>query len=220
MITTKDEHARLAAYYAKRASVFEQVYAIPERQSDLANLRERVREALSGHRVLELACGTGYWTAQIASIAHSVLATDINPEMLALAKAKQLPEDKVQFALGDAFDPQVEGIFTACFLAFWWSHVKREEQESYLATLRKKSGKDVLLVMIDNSYVESDSTTIARTDAEGNTYQIRTLPSGERCEVIKNYPSDSLLRKKLAASVKEIRITRSMHYWMLTGRFK
>jgi SAM-dependent methyltransferase len=214
------EHAELATYYAKRANIFEQVYAVPERQADLVKLKERVRETLRGHRVLELACGTGYWTEQIASVAESVLATDINPEVLDHAKAKNLPADKVQFAIGDAFDPKFDGVFTACFLGFWWSHVKRQEQETFLEMLRNKLGKDVLLVMIDNAYVESDSTTIARTDLEGNTYQIRTLPGGERCEVIKNYPTDSALRKKLAASVKEIRIVRWENYWMLTGRFK
>lgn len=214
------DHADLAAYYAKRADIFEQVYAIPERQEDLAALRERVRDAMRDHDVLEIACGTGYWTAQIAQVATSVLATDINSEMIELAKAKNLPANKVQFALADAFDPQVTGTYTACFLGFWWSHVKRQEQEPFLKMLRAKLGKDVLLVMIDNAYVESDSTTIAWTDLDGNTYQIRTLPSGERFEVIKNYPTDSALRKKLADFVKEIRIVRSENYWMLTGRLK
>ncbi|MGZ5818940.1 MAG: class I SAM-dependent methyltransferase, partial [Burkholderiaceae bacterium] len=208
-------------YYAKLADKYDQDYITAEQQSDLAKLHERVREVLSGHRVLELACGTGHWTEQFAASAASVLATDISPEMLERAKAKGLSSDKVQFRLMDAFEPDVEGgDFTACFAGFWWSHVKRQEQESFLAMLRKKLGKDTLLVLLDDCHVESDSTVIARTDLEGNTFQLRTLPNGERYQVLKNYPTDSALRKRFVESVKEIRILRLENFWMLTGRFK
>jgi len=210
----------MAAYYAKRAETYEQVYDRPERQADLAVLRERLCEVLRDQRVLEIACGTGYWTAQFAESAQSVLATDINAEMIDIAKAKGMPAEKVRFALADAFDLTLEGTYSACFAGFWWSHVLRQEQEGFLLKLREKLGKDTWLVLIDNVYVEGSSTTIARTDLQGNTFQIRTLPNGERYEVLKNFPTDSALRKKMGAVVKEIRILRLEHYWMLTCRFK
>ena len=210
----------MAAYYAARASHYEEIYDKPERKAELALLHEKVRAALHGHDVLEIACGTGYWTAQFASEAASVLATDINPEVLAVAQRKGLPADKVQFALADAFEVDVDRKYSACFAGFLWSHVKRQEQAGFLAHLREKLGKDTLLVLIDNSYVEGSNTPIARTDLEGNTYQIRRLPNGERYEVLKNFPTDSALRKKLAGAVTEIRILRLEHYWMLTGRLK
>lgn len=207
-------------YYAKRANDYEKIYDKPERQADLALLKERVREALRGQDVLEIACGTGYWTQQIGQSANSVLATDISPEMIEVAKAKGLPADKVRFALADAFDLPSGETYTACLAGFWWSHVLRQEQESYLLKLREKLGKDTLLVLIDNVYVDGSSTVIARTDLQGNTFQIRTLPTGERYEVLKNFPTDSALRKRMGAAVKEIRILRLEHYWMLTCRFK
>jgi SAM-dependent methyltransferase len=210
----------MGAYYAARASHYEEIYDKPERQEELALLRDKVRDTLRGHDVLELACGTGYWTTQFAPEAASVLATDINPEVITVARGKRLPPDKVQFALGNAFKLEVGGKYSACFAGFLWSHVKRQEQAGFLEHLRKKLGKDTLLVLIDNSYVEGSNTPIARTDLEGNTYQIRRLPNGERYEVLKNFPTDSGLRKKLAAAVKDIRIVRLEHYWMLTGRLK
>lgn len=216
----KTDRAELAAYYAQSAGVYEEIYDKPERQADLAVLRERVIEALRGQRVLELACGTGYWTAQYAPSAESVLATDINQEMLEVAQGKRLPADKVQFALADAFDLQLDRAFSACFAGFLWSHVKRQEQARFLEQLREKLGKDVLLVMLDNVYVEGSNTPIARTDLDGNTYQIRTLAKGVRWEVLKNFPTDSALKKKLSPYVKELRILRLEHYWMLTCRLK
>jgi len=99
----------MAAYYAARASHYEEIYDKPERQAELALLHEKVRDTLRGHDVLELACGTGYWTAQFAPAAASVLATDISPEVLAVARAKGLPVDQVRFALGNAFALDLEG---------------------------------------------------------------------------------------------------------------
>lgn len=210
----------LAVYYANCADDYEQVYDKPERQADLAILKERVGETLAHQRVLEIACGTGYWTRVLAQAAESVLAIDINQKMIGLAKAKGLPDHKVRFAVADAFDLQLQETFSACFAGFWWSHVKRQDQAGFLEQLRKKLGKDTLLVLADNVYVEGSSTSIARTDLDGNTYQIRTLPNGERYEVVKNFPTDSGLRKRLGPFLKDIRIVRMEHYWMLTGRFK
>jgi SAM-dependent methyltransferase len=209
-----------AQFYAKSASNHDRVYDKPERQHDLAEMRRHVADALRGHVVLELACGTGYWTNIIAESADSVVATDINPEMIALAKLRKLPAEKVQFRVADAYNlPDDLGSFTAVFIGFWWSHVKREQQEKFLAHLRSKVG-DVFIVLLDDVYVEGSSETVARTDLEGNTYYIGVAPDGERYEIPKTYPSDSALRKKLASSVREIKIARLEYYWMLTCRLK
>jgi SAM-dependent methyltransferase len=217
-------HETLQRYYALNAAAIENVYDKPERQADLALLREKVPALLRGHKVLEIACGTGYWTRLIGASAASVHAIDINEEALALARARQPGNDEgdnVTFAQADAFDlPPTLGEYTAVFAGFWWSHVKREEQERLLAQWRAKLGKDVLVVLLDNVYVDGSSTVVARTDQEGNTYQFRTLASGERLEIVKNFPTDSYLRKKLAAAVKEIRIERWQYYWLLTARLK
>lgn len=221
MTITNNECSDLAAYYARCAGTHEDAYRKPERQADLAILHDRVRDAVRGHRVLEVACGAGYWTGQLAQSAASVLATDINPQMIERAQARGLPAGKLRFALANAYDLDIEeNGFSACFAGSWWSHVKRQDQAGFLEHLREKSGKGACLVMLDDAYVEGSSISIARTDLEGNTYQIRTLPDGQRCEVLKNFPTDSALRKKMAATVKDLRIIRLAHYWMLTGKFK
>ena len=210
-----------AQFYAKSASNHDRIYDRPERQDDLAAMRGHVAEILRGHTVLELACGTGYWTRIIAEVADKVVATDINPEMIAMARLRQMPADKVELRVADAYDlPADIGDFTAVFIGFWWSHVKREEQEKFLAQLKARVGKDMFVVLLDDAYVEGSSDTVARTDHEGNTYHIRTAPDGERYEIPKTYPSDSALRKKLATSVREIRIVRLEYYWLLTCRLK
>ena len=212
------------AYYTQRAQTYEEMYAKPDRQDALAMLHERVAELLEGHRALELGCGTGYWTEQIIESAESVCALDTNARMIEIAKAKRLPEEQAQFLLADAFNVNVEtdldGDFSACFAGFWWSHVKREEQAKHLENLRARIGKGGVLVMIDTSFVEGVDTPIAHTDMEGNTYQIERLPSGERYDILKNFPTDSALRKKIGVSVTDLRVLRLDHYWMVSGKFK
>lgn len=213
-------HTDLESYYTQRADGYDAVYAAAAQQADLAILRERVPAALAGHNVLELACGSAYWTALLAESADFVLATDNNPAMLKAAQQRDLPMGKVQIAQIDALDLQLDGGYSACFAGFFWSHIKREDQARFLAGVRQAVGKDGLLVLVDDTYQEHDAAPVARTDAQGNTYQIETLGNGERYEYVKNFPTDSWLRKHLAPAAKEIRILRLEHYWMLTCRLK
>lgn len=213
----------MAEYYAKRAASYEEIYTRPERQDELLTLQVRVQELLEGHDVLELGCGTGFWTEQLAASAKSVTATDINPEVMKLAQAKGFPPEKVHFALADAFNLQLDRPYTAVFFGFLWSHIAREDQNRFLTHMREKLGSNTFMVMLDNSYVEGSSTTIARTDLKGNTFQHRRLPGvpdGDRYEILKNFPSDSNLRKRLASDTRDLRILRMEHYWLLNCRLK
>jgi SAM-dependent methyltransferase len=221
MNTTNLITGQPAEYYAKMAEQYDAVYDKEEREDDQEDLCDHVAEALAGHIVLELACGTGFWTEIASESALSIVATDINPNLIALARTRGLPEEQVSFRVADAFNlPGDLGEFTAILVGFWWSHVARADQEKLLAHWRANFGKDIMIVLLDDTYVEGTSDTVARTDLEGNTYQIKTAPDGVRYEILKNYPSDSALRKKLASSVREIKITRLEHFWMLTARLK
>jgi ubiquinone/menaquinone biosynthesis C-methylase UbiE len=119
---------KLADYYARRAPEYERFYDKPERQADLSLLRERVARLFAGRRVLEIACGTGYWTAVMAPEAREVMALDVNEEVLALAREKPLPAGKVEFKLADAFAlPDLGRRHDGLFAGFWWSHVPRAD---------------------------------------------------------------------------------------------
>ncbi len=205
----------LPLYYSQRAAHYDEIYQRPERQPELQGLCTQLTQLVQDKNVLEVACGTAYWTAHCAKHASSVLATDSNPDMLALARKKLSGQPQVQFQQADAF-ALPEGDYNACVAGFWWSHVKRSEQTDFLEQLQRVVGSGSTLVMFDNCYVDGDSTPIARTDAEGNTYQIRRLPDGSRHEVIKNFYTDSTLRKKLAQHARDIRVVRGHYFWMLT----
>jgi len=211
----------VARYYASSTQAADAALSRAERANDLSKMRDRIAQLVRGQAVLELACGTGYWTEVIAATAERVLATDILDEMIERAQRRRLPEGRVSFRRVDGLDlPEDLGAFSCVFIGFWWSHLKRDEQDALLAQLRARLGPDVTLILLDDAYVEGSSTTIARTDAQGNTYEIVATPDGERFELPKNYPADSALRKRLGGDVREIRIERLTYYWLLTCRLK
>ncbi len=192
-----------------------------DRQDDLDDVAEQVAELMRDHTVLELGCGTGFFTDVIAETAKSVLATDISEAMLEVAREHGEGLENVEYRVVDALSlPTDIGQFSAVFAGFLWSHFTKDQQDAFLAGLRARIGKDTLLVLIDDEYVEGASPTTARTDAQGNTFAQFVDADGKRHELPKNYPTDSALRKRLGTAVREIKIGRWDSCWALTCRLK
>ena len=74
--------------------------------------------------------------------------------------------------------------------------------------------------MLDNRYVEGSSTPISRRDAEGNTYQVRALLSGETHEVLKNFPSARELAQAVRPFAAEAWLEETAYYWLLVFRLR
>jgi SAM-dependent methyltransferase len=191
--------AELVDYYRRRAAEYEAIYAKPERQPDLALLRERIPGKLRGARVLEVACGTGYWTQLIAGVAAHVVATDVAEEPMRIAQSKSYKQRPV-FSLTDAYAlPETLGRFDAALAVFWWSHIPRQRIAEFLASLHRRLEPGARVVLMDNLYVEGSSTALSEIDADGNTYQLRRLGDGAEVRVLKNFPSEAELRSQLPA---------------------
>ncbi len=207
-------------YYARRAGEYESIYHKPERQHDLRLLESRIAEQFAGCNVLEIACGTGYWTQYASRTARSITATDINPEVIAIAKTKTygvVPH----FLIADAYTPQdIAGTFDALLSAFWWSHVPKQQLAEFLGNLHKRLPPGSLMVFMDNRYVEGSSTSPAITDESGDTFQSRILKDGTTHRVLKNFPSSEEIKNALARCAEDIQVTELEYYWLATCRTK
>ena len=204
----------LLQYYAQRAREYEEIYARPERQADLDRVRPWLRGELHGHRVLEVACGTGYWTAWLAPVAEGIVATDAGAEVLGAARQKSYPPERVRFAGADAYDlGAVSGEFSAAFAGFFWSHVPRARVPEFLWSLHRRLGPGARVVFLDNRFVAGSSTPIARRDDAGDTYQRRWLGDGTEHKVLKNFWSPAKLRAALGADARGLRIVEFEYYW-------
>ncbi len=217
MTTSNDIVEDLRVYYARRAPTYERVYHKPERQTDLRAMEAWVAQAFAGRRVLEVACGTGWWTPHGARDCLSWLATDLNPETMDIAQTKALPEGKLQFATVDAYTFAELGdtTFDAAFAGCWWSHVPLARLPRWLEGLHARLEPDALVVMLDNRFVPASSTPITRRDAEGNSYQTRTLDDGSVHEVLKNFPSRDQAFAALGPRARDPQWIEFDHYWVL-----
>jgi demethylmenaquinone methyltransferase/2-methoxy-6-polyprenyl-1,4-benzoquinol methylase len=208
-------------YYSRRAAEYERIYEKPERQAELDWLRKRVPEVFRGRTVLEIACGTGYWTQFIAREARRVQACDINEAVLEIAREKPIPPGRASFFRADALT--LEGVPEGCdaaFAGFWWSHVKKGELRGFVSRLDAKLARGSVIAILDNRFVEGSSTPISRRDAEGNTYQMRKLANGEDYEVVKNFPTEDELRAAVAEVAAEAHLETLRYYWLLVFRTK
>jgi cyclopropane fatty-acyl-phospholipid synthase-like methyltransferase len=213
----------LGAYYERRAVEYDAIYEKPERQGDLAALKRRLRELFLGRRVLEIAAGTGYWTEHIAATAETVLATDVSPAPLQIARRRLETANSrygggasVTFQLLDAFRLEdVLGEFDALFAGFWWSHMGIAQIPHFLAGVANQLSPSSLVVMIDNRYVEGSNHPITRTDEDGNTYQRRVLSDGSSWEVLKNFASPDQLLHSVRPYADEASVENLTYYWLL-----
>lgn len=208
----------MQAYYAQRAAYYERVYFKPERQHELREMEAWLPKVFTDRDVLEVACGTGWWTPHGARDCRSWLATDLNPETLAIARDKPLPAAKVRFATADAYaldSVAALGPFNAAFTGCWWSHVPLQRLDAWLALLHTRLSPGSVVVMLDNRFVREQSTTLTRRDTAGNTYQNRTLDDGSVHEVLKNFPTPEEAIARLGPRARHAQWRAWEHYWAL-----
>ena len=207
----------LIKYYAHRAREYELIYDKPERQADLDYVANYLKKTFTDQSVYEVACGTGYWTQHIAQTACSVTATDINPEVLEVAKRKAFPQQNVTFDVADIYAlPAPKQPFDAGFGGFIWSHVPLVQLPDVIASFHQTIKKGGRVVWIDNRYVSESSTPIAERDDVGNTYQRRRLRSGEEHLILKNFSSEEELQNAVEDCASNIQIIRLSYFWILT----
>jgi SAM-dependent methyltransferase len=210
-------------YYRQRAPEYDEVYAKPERQADLTELKVLLLPLVAGRHVLELAAGTGYWTQVIAAAAASVTATDLNPETLAIAATRDYSGAEPRLLTADAYRPDgVPGDFDLVFCGFWWSHVGRADIGRFLTAISARVPRGARLVLADNRYVPGSNHPVSRTGPDGDSFQRRQLRDGREFEVLKNFPTRDQLAADLRPYGTALSYSELTYYWLasceLTGQ--
>jgi protein-L-isoaspartate O-methyltransferase len=190
-LSETDSVRAVAEYYAARASEYDLTagYEDPVAEPLRAPAKVRCQELFRNANVLEVACGTGYWTEVVAQVARSVLATDVCEGMLTLARKGLAAFDNVRFQVADAYT--LKGVptgFNAAFAHWWWSHMPKRLISQFLTTLhgRLTAGARVLFV---DQLPSAGAPVNQRVEASGDTTEVRQLSGGRAFRVVKNFPS-------------------------------
>lgn len=205
----------MQAYYAARAPYYDAVYLKPERREDIAFLKKYLPSRLAARSVLEVACGTGYWTQYIAPAAHRMVATDATPEPIAFAKLRP-GTGQVEYVRADAYAlPPELGEFSAAFAGLWLSHVPVGQRARFFSGLHARLSPGARVILIDNAEVQCRELPIIRRDREGNTYQDRKLKNGTIYRVLKNFPSEAELRTMVRSAAASVQYRELENFWLL-----
>jgi demethylmenaquinone methyltransferase/2-methoxy-6-polyprenyl-1,4-benzoquinol methylase len=142
-----------------------------------------------------------------------VLGLDSSVETLHIAQTR--PNNaRAQWLVGDAYAlPASRELYDAAFAGFWFSHIPLARQKEFLLGLNKTLQSGARVVMLDNLYVEGNSTPLTEPDPEGNTYQIRKLADGSSHRVLKNYPNEFDLCELVAPFGVQPTYTQWQYYW-------
>ncbi len=203
-------------YYRARAGEYEQIYYrdVPERRKEIDDACEFVRKVATKKTVLDLACGTGYWTKVASETAKSVVAVDIAPEMIKEAKSKKYG-CPVEFAVSDLYHPPfAPGSFDLIILGFWLSHEPRQNYDNLFDSILSPLRPDGHIWMIDNNPpaegAKSDSVGL---DEFGNNRKLRRLQNGDEFIIVKNYFSKEELQNLLSKRFKIESLIHQKYYW-------
>jgi 2-polyprenyl-3-methyl-5-hydroxy-6-metoxy-1,4-benzoquinol methylase len=195
------------AYYRARASEYDEWFLRqgrydrgPEHRAEwfteIGIIRRALSDAIKDGEVLELACGTGLWTEQLARENRSVLAVDASPEAIAINQ-NRIRADHVRYEIADIFSWTPSELFDAVFFAFWMSHVPAGRFDDFWATVRSavKPGGHVFFV---DSLLEQSSTAVnhARVDNSGVVH--RKLNDGREFTIVKVFYEPEPLERRLA----------------------
>jgi demethylmenaquinone methyltransferase/2-methoxy-6-polyprenyl-1,4-benzoquinol methylase len=209
-------------YYAERAPVYDETAGFTDLEAEKlrAPIKKRYQSIFRGRNVLEIACGSGYWTKIIGEVAKSVLAIDINPSLVSIAEDRCRHLFNVRFQIADAYTLQgVPAGFDSALGIWWWSHVPKGQLQTFLTALHEKLTPGALVMFVDQLPYEG---FIRTQDNEGNTLEQRVLPDGRSFLIVKNFPTEHEVVVALKGIADDIRYIErpDEQSWEVTYRTK
>ncbi len=227
-MTDQDIIQQQIAYYRARAGEYDEWFYRLGRYDRGAELNQAWFDAVGilmqalqqvgqPEQTLELACGTGIWTQQLASISQQVTALDASLEVMNLNRAK-LRYANVRFQQLDIFNWEPDREYDLVFFSFWLSHVPPVQLKAFLTKVwcALKPGGQVF--MIDSLPEPTSSATNHAPYDDTGIYHQRKLNDGQEFTIFKVFYEPSNLEQTLAecgiqAAVK----TAGRYFWYAHG---
>jgi len=157
-------------------------------------------------RVLELAGGTGWWTARLAATADELTVVDAAPEVLARNRAR-VGDPTVRYVEADLFswrpdrtwDARSDPTWDVVAFTFFLSHVPPERFEGFWAMVRACLAPGGRVFFADSRHVESSTSVDQDLPPAGATTAVRRLEDGREYTIVKVFHKPAALERRLAA---------------------
>ena len=214
------------AYYRARAGEYDEWFLRegrhdrgPEWNRRWFSELERVRHELDGFEpsgdVLELACGTGLWTTELAKHANSITAVDASPEVLDINRSRLKeahPETPVRYVRADLFDWRPEGRYDVVFFGFWLSHVPPDHFAAFWELVRSALRPGGRVFFVDSLRTETRAEKERRGRDPRDHTTLRKLNDGREFRIVKIFYDPVDLEARLAALRWRCSVQRTENY--------
>lgn len=199
--------AKQIDYYRDRAPEYDEWFLREGRYERGPEVKQRwnaevevVRRALAVFAPrgdgLELACGTGWWTEQLAPHCDTLTAVDAVPEVIERNR-QRVQSANVTYQQVDLFTWQPEQQYDVVFFSFWLSHVPVDRLAAFWSLVRSALRPSGRCFFIDSRHTpESRATNHVPTQAD-ETLQTRKLNDGREYTIVKVYHTPEVLSQRL-----------------------
>jgi ubiquinone/menaquinone biosynthesis C-methylase UbiE len=182
-------------YYDERASEYEEAYVLGTGTASIqhadvfrheAVLLTGVVERFARGRLVDLACGTGFWLQHYAARCSSVTLIDQSSRMLDTCRTKVVALDlahRASIVQSDVFDHTFDQrAFDSALIGFLISHLTEDQERLLFERLRTMLDSGGRFLILDSAY----SPERARFNAKIERQQ-RRLNDGTQFEIYKRY---------------------------------
>jgi demethylmenaquinone methyltransferase/2-methoxy-6-polyprenyl-1,4-benzoquinol methylase len=185
----------MRAYYDARASEYEEAYTLGTGTSSIRDpgvftseartLASIVGQRMSG-RVIDIACGTGFWLPSYAASCSQVTLVDQSGKMLdeCRKKVERLGlAGRSTLRQGDVFEEQfTPASYDSALIGFLLSHLTEAQEAQFFAALKSMLAAGGRFLILESAWSPERATVNVKTEQ-----QERRLNDGTRFEILKRY---------------------------------
>ncbi|HET6315525.1 MAG TPA: class I SAM-dependent methyltransferase, partial [Chloroflexota bacterium] len=207
------------AYYRARAEEYDQWWFRHGRYDrgadgnahwfgEIALLQEALNKFAPRGNILELACGTGLWTAELASYADSMTLVDSSPDVMAI-NAARVNQPSIERIQADLFTWQPDRKYDVVFFSFWLSHVPLDKFEAFWRLVQRALKPAGRAFFIDSLYDERSTARDHQLHGADVTVISRQLNDGRAFRIVKVFyrPTDLAQRLEKLGWQADVRAT-------------
>jgi demethylmenaquinone methyltransferase/2-methoxy-6-polyprenyl-1,4-benzoquinol methylase len=216
--------AEQIAYYRARAGEYDEWFLRrgrydqgPElnRQwfAEVAEVQAVLERQAPFGRVLELACGTGWWTEQLARHAASITAVDASPEVIAINR-QRVHSANVTYKTADLFTWRSSEPYDLVFFSFWLSHVPAERFAPFWELVRTALAPGGRVFFIDSRYEQSSTARDQPLEGNDAVTLRRRLNDGREFRIVKVFYTPDALAKRLRPLGWNVQIATTASYFI------
>ncbi len=225
---TSKKHQKLIQeqmdYYSGRANEYDQWFLRQGRYdkgedenlvwfNEVESLRAKLAALAPLNNVLELACGTGLWTAELLNISKNITAVDGSEEMIAVNRNK-FNSKKINYIHANLFEWHPQKKYDLIFFSFWLSHVPPEKFTDFWQMVMESLTPNGQVFFIDSLYTQESTASNQMLRDEKDTIVSRVLNDGSEYEIVKVFYDPDQLQKDLNNIGWKIKVKTSGKYFL------